>query len=201
MADGGKGIEEILATAESDDVRSVGVARIPMVPASLIAEHDELVERLDAVLVADTLDPSPERIAEMERLDELVEQMKAAEVTFTFVSIGYSAWSKILGEHPPSRAQLETNPRLDHNPVSFPLAAMAATCVDPVMTYEQVKRLVAAPVMTTANYNTLWGACRSANVSGVTPKVTAAGLIRQLSERSARRRTTTESPSPSSGAE
>ena len=199
MADGG--IEGILAVAESDEYRLVATAEIPLVSADLLAEHNALAEKLDRKIDADSLDQDDPIIADMERLGELAGKIAESTVTFKFRSIGFGAWSELLAQHPPSREQLEQNRHLDHNAVSFPLAAMAATCVEPEMSYDDVKRLKASGAMTAASWNALWNACKEANVSGVRPKATAAGLIHQLSGQSGKRRTTTASPSPSSADE
>ena len=173
------GIEGILAKAESDEYRRVVSARVPLIKQAVLDEREDLLERIGERFADDTLDGDEltERVAEID--EEIVD----SEVVFRFASIGYTAWQKVLGQHPPTRDQRLETPGLDHNPESFPFAVMAASCIDPVMDYEQVKRLCASDAVNVRGYEAMWSACLAANVHGATPKV-GPGLTRRPRGRS-----------------
>lgn len=193
-------IEDILATANDPAYHRVAVARIPMVRQELRDEH----ARLDALLptlTSDTIDAHPDRKPTAERLAEIEREMEASTVEFRFRSIGHRAWADLLAKHPPTKQQASIDRRLDHNPETFPYDAIASSCVDPVMTVDQVRQLDASPLIDVKAWTTLWGACIEANVAADTPKSLAAGLILRQNGESARRLTTTESPAASSSAE
>lgn len=73
-------------------------------------------------------------------VQELRDEIKAKTRRFVFESIGKRAWRDLLAEHPPTKEQRASlGMALDHNPDTFPPAAMAATCVEPGMTAEQAQ--------------------------------------------------------------
>lgn len=104
--------------------------------------------------------------AELEkRVEKLKAQVAEKTKTFVFVSIGRTAWRKILSEHPPTPEQIEEYGRhQDHNPEEFPFAAMAASCKEPGLTTDQAKKL--AEVLPVGVFDRLWGACLSCNLTG-----------------------------------
>lgn len=177
-------IDEILAVADDPAYHRVVTARIPMVPQALIDEHADL----DAVLptlVSDTIDAHPDRHATAVRLAEIEAEIEAAIVEFRFRSVGHRVWADLLRKHPPTQAQLRQDRKLDHDPETFPFEAIAVSCIDPVMTPEQVRRLESSAAIDVRAWTELWSACLRANVVAAAPKSLAAGLILRQSGGSA----------------
>jgi hypothetical protein len=147
----------------------------------LLAEHArldaELVETLN-VDAQENRDPLGPALAE--RLVELEAEIEAAKRPFRFKAVGKRAWADLLAQHPPTKDQARDHPRLDHNPETLPAAAIAATCVDPVITPEQAAQLEQALNLT--QFEVLWAACLEVNVGGGdSPKSLAAGSIARAS--------------------
>jgi len=117
-------------------------------------------------------------------LEALQGEMEAAKVEFRFRNIGRKAWADLLAAHPPTKEQ-RTDLKTDHNPETFPVAAIAASCSEPAgMSEDAVRRLEAA--LTDSQFTVLWRACVDANLGGVeVPKSLAAGRILQVNGRSA----------------
>lgn len=182
--DGQQSIGDILAMAEDPAYHRVATATVPFVAQALRDEHAEL-DALLPTLVTDTIDEHPERARVVARILEIEDEMAAKSVTFRFRSIGHRAWADLLRKHPPTRDQLAKRRDMDHNPETFPYAAIAASCIEPVMTVDEVKRLEASPAFDVQAWNQLWGACLEANVAAVAPKSLAAGLIHRQSGGSA----------------
>lgn len=95
-------------------------------------------------------------VAIAQQMEQLREQMKAAEVTFTFRAIGHRRWSDLLAEHPPREGRSER-----YNLATLPLAIVQASCVDPAMTTEQAERL--AEVLSDGAFSQLSEAAWDAN--------------------------------------
>lgn len=170
-------IDDLLAeiTARESKVRI-------LLDQRLLAEH----ERLDAELLAATKldgeenrDPVGPGLAQ--QLVAFEAAIEAAKREFRFRAVGKKAWADLLALHPPTKEQTAANPRIDHNPETFPIAAIAASCVDPVMTVEQVGRLEEA--LNLAQFDKLWAACLDANVGAFdSPKSLVAPLIVRMSD-------------------
>ena len=192
-------IEEILATAENPDFHRVQTATIYTVSQKLRDEHAEL-DALLPTLVSDTIDDHPDRLKTAKRLAEIEAEFDKSKIEFRFRSIGHHAWANLLRDNPPTKAQREADRAMDHNPETFPFEAMAASCIDPVMTVEDVRRLEASALIDVKAWSELWAACLTANVVAAAPKSLAASLILSSSVGSAKRRTTSESRAASSSA-
>lgn len=101
------------------------------------------VERLEALLArtrqdawkAESLASADPGTETAQRIADLQSQMADSEVTFTLRALGHRAWSDLMAAHP-SEA---TDQAFD--PVSFTPALIAACCVDPEMTVDQVGEL------------------------------------------------------------
>jgi hypothetical protein len=106
----------------------------------LVAEHAQLDAELSALKswaptgLGDT-DPR-KQIAD--RIAQLEDQMKAAEVEFRFRAVSRLAWSDLLAAHPPRKDRKEQVFNAD----GFEPALLAACCVDPVMTVDQAAELL-----------------------------------------------------------
>jgi hypothetical protein len=189
-------IEEILAEAEQPAYHRVAVAKV-LLRQDLVARHEELEaawieaaqgdkRRRDEAVAARNLEGSiaeagvefDERApAIAEQIAELEEEMARYERSFKFRSIGYQPWQDLLAKHPPTKQQKAADARVDHNPETFPIAAMAASCVEPTLTVDQAQRLVA--LLTTSQFTHLWTKCLDANVGGLNvPKSRVPGLTR-----------------------
>ncbi len=193
-------LDDILAQAENPSFVRVSTARI-LLRQDMLARHAELDAALNKALEDDGRHNRP---AESPRLKDEIQALEvgieAAKVEFRFRSIGKRAWADLLAAHPPTKPQRTADPRIDHNPRTFPVAAIAASCVDPAMTVDDVKRLDVALPPTL--FDVLWARCIDANVGGAeSPKSMAAGVIARLSERSASTPAPAASPVPSSSDE
>lgn len=193
------GIDDILAIAEDPAYRRVVTARVSLIRQELRDEHAEL-EALLPTLVSDTIDEHPLRHQTAVRLAAIEAEIAASTVEFRFVAVGHKAWADLLRQHPPTRQQLSARRDMDHNPETFPYAAIAASCVDPVMTVDDVRRLEAAPGFDVAAWSQLWDACLRANVADTAPKSLAAGLILRQNGGSATTAAPAAFPAPSSSA-
>lgn len=192
-----RSIDEILAVAEDPAYVRVVTARVPFIRQELRDEHAELA-RLLPTLVSDDINDHPQRQSTAERLAAIEAEIEANTVEFRFRSIGIQAWADLLGKHPPTRAQQAGGRRLDHNEVTFPPAAIAASCVEPVMTVDDVKRLRQSEAFDVDAWSRLWDACVRANVAEPVPKAPLAGLILHRNGESATTAAPTASPAPSS---
>jgi hypothetical protein len=193
-------IEEILAKAEDPAYHRVVTARVSFVPQALRDEHAELSALLPT-LISDTIDAHPDRNATAERLAEIEAEFEANEVEFRFQNIGRRAWADLLRKHPPTQEQLRRDKHADHNSDTFPYEAMAASCVEPQMSVEQVHKLDESKALDVDGWTKLWGACVRANVLDVVPKSVAAELIRLRNGASATQLTNSEFPAASSSDE
>lgn len=152
-----------------------------------LAERHAALERELGRVAAEDLRENREPLAlgVAQEIEALEAEMEACKRTFTFRSIGHRKWADLIAKHPPTRAQLAANSRLDHNPERFPCAAIAATCVSPEMTEEQAFELEGH--LTLAQWSILWVSCLEANTGGGdSPKSQAAGAILRASGGSAR---------------
>lgn len=169
--------EDILAKAEDPAYRRVVTARVQLVEQRLRDEHAELEARLTDLRASDTVS-DPDRVAIAKRLAELEADMEANVYEFRFQNIGHRAWYDLLAKHRPTSEQLRADRNLDHNPATFPYAAMAASCIAPEGgTVESFQRLDASGMMDTAGWTELWGACIRANVQDLVPKSLAASIL------------------------
>lgn len=190
--------DDVLAVAESPDhvrKRSVRV----LLRQDLVERHAELDARLMSTPNEDGIGGAGAAVRETaDEITALEAEIDSAQVTFTFRAVGHMKWANLMAEHPPTKDQLKANPRLDHNPETFPIAAMAATCVDPEGASVESFRRLEASSLPISVFDTLWSACLDANLGGGAPKSVAAGAIRRLSGRSASTPAPAASPDPSS---
>lgn len=193
-------LDDILAEAENPSYVRVATARI-LLRQDMLARHAELDAALNKAIEDDGRhNRTPESPRLRDEIEALEAEIEAAKVEFRFRSIGKRAWADLLAAHPPTKPQRTADPRIDHNPQTFPVAAIAASCVDPVMTVDDVKRFDVALPPTL--FDVLWARCIDANVGGTeTPKSMAAGVIRRVSERSASTPAPAASPARSSSDE
>lgn len=187
-------IESILAQAENPAFARTVTARV-LLRQDLVAAHAQLEADLAAAIPEDAREnriPVAPRLAE--DLEALEAEIVAAKVEFVFRAIGKRAWANLLAKHPPTKDQLRVERQLDHNPETFPIAAIAASCISPAVTVDDVARLERA--LNASQFDVLWAKCVDANVGGVAdPKSVAAGLIRRANGLSASSATAAAEPS------
>lgn len=98
-------------------------------------------------------------------LEELRQRVRERSRTLVFASIGAKRWRDLLAGHPPTKDQRrEQGALLDHNPETFPAAALVAACVEPGLTAEEAAWIMDELPLGVANR--IWAACLEANVSG-----------------------------------
>jgi hypothetical protein len=126
---------------------------------------DEL-QRLDAEMREAGVRDS----AVTQRHEALRAQARESEVEFVFVAVGRRRWSDLMLAHPPTPEQLAAAKaegfKVQFNPETFPIAAVAASCVEPAgMTVEAVEALYEK--VNDSQWHALWaGGCLGANVTG-----------------------------------
>jgi hypothetical protein len=175
-------LDELLADAENPAYRLVTSARV-LLRHDLRQRHEEMEERLAVALAEDERENREPVAPDLAReLVALEEEIEAAKVTIRFSPIGRRAWADLMKAHPPTKEQAKE--RLDHNPDSFPVAAIAASAIEPEISLDAAQRL--ERVLNDSQFNTVWAACLKANIGGVdVPKSRAAGLILRVNGASA----------------
>jgi hypothetical protein len=192
-------IEEILAQAEDASHVRVVVARV-LLRGDLVSRHADLeAELAEAVAYDQKHNESPTAPAVAQRIADLEAETEAAKVEFRFKPIGHRAWADLLAEHPPTKDQKRVDPRIDFNPLTFPAAAIAKSCSDPVMSHDQA--LTLEKRLDESTWMAIWNGCVEANLGGGVPKSAAAGAILRASELFASTHAPAASPDPSSSGE
>jgi hypothetical protein len=144
----------------------------------LLTEHAEVERKLTEART------DAERRKFAQRIVALEAELAEAEKTFTFADIG-GRWLALIGEHPPTKEQLEADPKLDHNPETFPPVAVAESSVEPKLTVRQVERMRERLQMT--QWTKIWGATLEANIGmAAVPKSLLAGAVLRLNGSSGR---------------
>jgi len=112
-----------------------------------------------------------ERDAAKSQVDEALALMKAETVTLRFHSIGRKAWEALIDANPPTveqrHAAKEEGNEAVWNSDTFPQALIAASCVEPVMSLEQVQELF--DEWNTAESGALFNAAYAVNMSRRVP--------------------------------
>lgn len=193
-------IEEILSQATDPAYVRTATARI-LLRQDLLTQHQQLEADLDAAIQADNAENrTPQAPAISQQILDLEAEIDAARIEFRFRSIGHRAWADLMAAHPPTKEQIKALGRIDHNPETFPIAAIAASCVEPAMTVDDVAQLDRA--LNDTQFNLLLVRCVEANTGGVdTPKSVAAGVIHRVNGRSVTTPAPVASPDQSSLAE
>lgn len=164
----------------------------------LLAEIERLEAELPAVEEADNGENrSPQAPVLADRIFELYEQAKAKERLFTFTALSAKAWSDLVSDHPPSKAQRQEG--YDTNPDVFPFEAMALTC-DPKLSPDDFRWI--KETVSPAQFDRIWLTCRAVHQVVNGPKAQASDTATRLAT-VPRSRTAPkgESPGPSSSDE
>jgi len=171
-----------------DDILSEITARTitarVLLRQDLVERHAELVAALQTAITADAREASMEgggaAPAAAQAVVDFEAEIDHAMRDFVFKGIGKRGWSDLLKQHPPTKEQLKLQPRLDHNPETFPAVAVAKSCLSPAMTVEQARQLEERLDLT--QWSQIWQACLSANIGDPTaPKSSVAGGILRAS--------------------
>lgn len=172
------------------------------VRGDLVQEIRDVSQELGRAIREDELHNLPSRAPELQaRLEQLNADLEADGVLFKFVGLSNREWSELLAAHPPSVEDRALG--ADYNPATFPVAAIAASCVEPEgVTPDKVEAL--ADTVTLGVFRRLWDACLAANIGvedQAVPTTAAAidGLLASVV--SSTTAADTESPTASSPAE
>lgn len=144
----------------------------------LVAEH----QRLDVELQAALLDPGSGREQCLELARRIVafeKDLATSGKTFVFEERSHEEWADLMRAHPPTDEQLAKERLVDHNPDTFPVAAIAACAVSPTLTEAQARRM--RQTLGNADFHTLWEAVVMLNREVmVAPKSQLAGVVLQV---------------------
>lgn len=167
-------IDELIATAQPRTQQVRICAR-----GDLVAAHAEAVEALGRVVDENRDDDSlanPGVTEAAARVKAVEEERDAAAVVFIVSSVSRQTWADLLANHPPSKEQRRAGH--DHDPTTFPVAAIAACVTEPAMTLDQATKL--ADVLPAGEWNKLWVAALTLNVTETpNPKLAAATALLQ----------------------
>jgi len=160
-------IDDLIATAQP----RTEVVRI-CARGDLVARHAEAVARLrEATALDDSLSGSEETVAAAGEVVSIEAEMEASTLPFTVESVSRQVWADLLKQHPPSAEERRAGH--DHNPETFPIAAIAACVSDPKLSVEKSQEL--AGVLHAGEWNKLWVTVIGLNVTGTpNPKLAAA---------------------------
>lgn len=129
--------------------------------------------KLEAELATSTEDGHRRTLAR--KITKLEAEIEAVEKVFTFTDIG-GRWLDLIGQHPPTKAQLDADKNLDHNPATFPVAAVAASSAEPKLTVDQVQKMRGK--LQLAQWQKIWAAVLEANLGmAEAPKSLLAGVV------------------------
>ncbi len=166
-------VDDLIATARprTEEVRIC--AR-----GDLVAAHAAAAVALGAAADKEDTLEGEEVSAALDRVKEIEAQIEASIVTFTLSSVSREEWADLLAAHGPSKEQRREGH--DHDPKTFPVAAVAACIIDPPTTEEQVRILAGTrddgtPMLPPGEFNKLWVTALGLNVQGMPiPKLAAA---------------------------
>jgi hypothetical protein len=185
-----------------DDIRKLATRPTRVVSLCLAGDLVEQIDQLERQL-ADAKPPvslgdaSPKRLI-AEQIVALQDQMRESTVDFHLRALPSRKWSHLLVERPERK---ENEPAQEWEPRLFAWQAevTSQTCVDPVMTAEQVGELV--DELHFKAWAELSTACYLLNMGDVDiPNSEAASELIGTSEQTSRRQPQPESPTASSAA-
>lgn len=154
-----------------------------LLDAELLSEHAALEATLAEAIQRDaTLNRPPQSPALAAQLEALEAKIANASERFVVEGVGATAWYELLAAHPPSKEERKLG--FDHDWRTFRPAALAASCVDPELTYQQAEWLMAS--LPAGEWDRLWSAVSVVNRGGggADPKSDLIAVSRLLSKRS-----------------
>lgn len=152
--------------------------RAPRAAISLCFDSDAADElqaaddALDTARRIDSAESTPQSrltLSEAEQRYEAARTAAEAEtITYRFQAIGRKAYEELLLANPVTPENQAEADRLgqqhtDYNPDTFPKALVAASLVDPILTYEDVEEMWDDPAWTGPELSTLWVAALGVN--------------------------------------
>lgn len=180
-------VDDLIATAQP----RTEVVRI-CARGDLVTRHAEAVAHLrDTATGDESLAGNPATVAAAEAVKAIEDEQDAATVEFTVQAVSRKTWADLLAKHGPSPEDRRAGH--DHNPQTFPVAAIAACVKDPELSLDQALKL--SEVLHTGEWNKLWVAVVGLNVTGTpSPKLAAATDLLRANEHSSTTPPTGESP-------
>lgn len=165
------------------------------------AEHERLDAEAVSALQSSSITQGPAKATDA--LVAFEAQRDEADMVIVFESIGHGAWTDLIAAHPPTKEQLKANKGLDHNPETFPIAAVVKSCIEtrnPDAAGLDVETATYLFVdLEEAEWLKIWSACLDANLGAAErPKSLAASAARALSARSSTTAPNAGSPGASS---
>lgn len=158
-------ISEVLAAVRDPGKRATAAASI-LLDGSLVERHRAADQALAEVLLvhAATMDADDPPAAVQDCMDAVADieaQMAESRVEFRFRALSFREWADLLAAHPPTKEQKKGNEGLQHNPDTFPAAAVAASCTEPAMSEAEAGELLDA--LHPSQRDLLWGTCLALN--------------------------------------
>lgn len=150
-----RSIQDILAAARPRETE----VRLCLA-GDLAADADRIQAQLDALdgrFVRSSLAETDPRTALESELAEVHDLMRENEVVFRFRALGKLAYSDLLAAHPGRPGEDEA-----WNNITYPQALIAASCIEPAMTAEQLEAL--SEVLNQRQRNELFNAAWTAQV-------------------------------------
>lgn len=140
------------------------------VRGDLVEKARELHEEYAAALLYDADHNEPDTAPAVAELIEAAQaEAEAATVTFTVGAVPANVWRRLVAEHPPTDDDLDG---WRWNLETFPPAALAAACLDPVM--DEVQADALADALSDAQWEKLWNAVLAVNLADDLPKFASA---------------------------
>lgn len=146
-------IEDLLSMATAPR-RTVAIC----VRGDLVIRAEDLRTRWQAAVDYDRDHNTPSTAPVLwDQLAEVEHEAKAATVDFTVQAISSTVWRRLVAEHPPPRDEGWL-----WDPETFPVAALAACCVEPAMTEDHAGEL--ADKLSNGQWQKLFTAVMTVNV-------------------------------------
>jgi hypothetical protein len=148
--------------------------------SEVIDTHARALAAYDAAKAVADEHPGPASKAALADAEDALETAEAAAaeatVTFKFKGLSEEDWDALVGEHPATSDQVR-KARRDATSVptwnedTFPCALVAACCVEPEMTVEQVEQMWKSPDWNAAELQGLFSAAYSASRTRRVPEL------------------------------
>lgn len=170
-------VDDLIATAQHRTQEVLICAR-----GDLVDAHAEAVRALAAATEdGDGSLASPEITEAARRVQEIEEEQAASTVTFVLSSVSRRVWADLLAANAPTDEQRRAGH--DHNPDTFPVAAVAACAVEPSLSLQQAEKLI--DVLPAGEWSKLWVTALHLNISETPhPKLGAATELLRANGRS-----------------
>lgn len=161
--------------------------------ADLIAHHTQLDIELNGAKTA------TERQRLAKRITKLETEIEAAQQEFKFEAIDPRAYADLRRAHLPTTSQLVGDPQLDHNPDTFPPALVAASCVDPELSFDDAVKIQTSRKVDFSEWQKLFGCALGVNLEvAMPPKSLLATAVLSRNGGSSTTAARKASPDPSS---